>query len=457
MIYDIAIIGAGPGGANAAEYAKLNGLSVVLFEKGAGGGVCLNEGCIPSKTYLHTAHLYKTLQNIEEHALTCENVKPSMKALQNRKQRFVHDFGSGIDEGFQDLGIEYVQSYASILEKTRENTFIVTAHENGQTYMAKHLLLATGSKNSVPPFKGLDTCDYLTNKEILMLDTLPVSINILGGGTIAVEMASFFADMDVEVNMIQRSAHILKDMDRDLSIAVEEELRNSGVNLFTETQIDHINGHTIYFHHDGVLKSVSAETTLMALGRKPNLNNIGIEKLGIETEKDAIKVNQYMETNIEGVYACGDIIGKSLLAHTARREGQVAINHILKIEDTMRYNSIPSVVYSSPEASGVGITEDEAIKKGIDYEVHKVPMSYAGRHIIEYGHSKGFCKVIVSKRDHKILGGHILGCLSSEYITPLAMAVDLELTLERLSHIAFPHPSMAELVHHAIFPAKVLK
>lgn len=451
MTYDIAIIGGGPAGSNAAEYAARNGLRVLLFEKKHYGGTCLNEGCIPSKILLHTAHLYHSLKSAKVHALEIDALSVNMKALQRRKKSYVKDFGAGIEEFYKEMGVEQCFGHAYIDSRLKDGTFVIGVKGRKERYQAHKVMLATGSRNSVPTFEGIETCPYWTSSDVLMLEELPKSISVVGGGTIAVEMASFFVNMGVKTTLIQRSPHLLKEMDKDIRTAVEEELVRHGVKLYTGTKLKKFQGHTITFEHQGRQKSVTSEATLIAMGRSANVEELGLEELRLKHKKGYILVDKHLETSLKGLYACGDINGLSLLAHSARREAQVAINHILNIEDGMSYKDIPQVVYTHAEASGVGMTEQDTIgRKG--YNIHKVPIAYAGRHLIEFGENEGFCKIITYGKRERIVGGHIFGHLSSEYITPVAMAVSLGLTLDQLTRIPFPHPTVAEVVHHAIFP-----
>ncbi|MDO4789955.1 MAG: NAD(P)/FAD-dependent oxidoreductase [Porphyromonas sp.] len=456
MTYDIAIIGGGPAGSNAAEYAARNGLRVLLFEKKHYGGTCLNEGCIPSKILLHTAHLYRTLQSPKVHALELEGISVNMKALQRRKRNYVKEFGEGIEEFYKEMGVEQCFGQAYIESRLKDGTFVLGVKGKKERYQAQKVMLATGSRNDVPPFEGIETCPYWTSSDVLMLDELPKSISIVGGGTIAVEMASFFVNMGVKTTLIQRSSYLLKDMDKDIRTAVADELVRHGVKLYTGTKLKKFEGHTITFEYQGKQKTVTSEATLIATGRKANEEELGLESLRLKHRNGYILVDKHLETSLKGLYACGDINGLSLLAHSARREAQVAINHILKVEDGMNYKDIPQVVYTHAEASGVGMTEqDTEGRKG--YRIHKIPMAYVGRHLIEFGENEGFCKIITFGKKERIVGGHLFGHLSSEYITPIAMAVSLGLTLDQLTRIPFPHPSVAEVVHHAIFPHTVSK
>jgi len=447
-MYDLGIIGGGPAGYIAAERAGENGLKVVLFEGKEIGGVCLNEGCIPTKTLLYSAKIYDNARHGDKYGVIAKQVEYDFGQMMARKNKVVKKLVAGVTGSLKSCHVETVQANALITGKASDHIVISAG---GKVFLCKNLLICTGSEAFVPPIPGLEIQNILTNREILQLEQVPATMAIVGGGVIGMEFASFFSSLGTKVTVIEMLDEILKGMDRDCSVMLRKEFEKKGVIFRLGTKVTRLDGKTLVFEKDNKTEELLADQVLMSVGRKPVLKGFGLENLGIELFKGGIKIDENCRTNLPNVYAAGDVTGFSLLAHTASREGEVAVNHIIGKKDRMRYNAIPGVVYTNPEVSGVGLTEEAAIAKGIPYEVQKLPMTYAGRFVAENESFNGLCKVLIGKKYGEILGVHMIGNPSSEMIFGACIAIESEMTLEELKQVVFPHPTISEIFRETAF------
>ena len=447
-MYDLAILGGGPAGYVAAENAGAKGLKVVLFEKRELGGVCLNEGCIPTKTLLYSAKMYDHATGGKKYGVTAENVVYDYKKIADRKTKVVRKLVAGIKMKMEHNNVEVVRGEASIVSGNAQSVAIEC---NGEAYEAARLLVCTGSEAFVPPVPGVEGNDaVLTNREILALTEAPAGIVVIGGGVIGMEFASLYNSLGIPVTVIEMLPEILGGLDKEVSEMLRGIYAKKGVKFHLRSKVTRIDGNTVHFvDADGNEQSVDGDKILMSVGRRPVLKGFGLENLAVEVER-GIKVNEYMQTTLPNVYAAGDVTGFSLLAHTASREAEVAVNHILGIDDKMEYNAIPGIVYTNPEVSGVGLTEEQAQEQGIEYRISKLPMTYAGRFVAENEGVMGLCKIIVSA-DNKVLGAHMLGNTSSEFICAVCMAITNGLTVEQLRRTVFPHPTACEIIKEGLF------
>jgi dihydrolipoamide dehydrogenase len=321
-----------------------------------------------------------------------------------------------------------------------------------QTFYAKNLLICTGSEAFVPPIPGLDRNSdiILTNREILELKEKPESLVVIGGGVIGMEFASFFNSLGTKVTVIEMLPEILTGMDTRNERHAPRHVCQKRHSVQLSSKVVEIKGNEVVFEKDGQKQSVSGDKILVSVGRRPVTQGFGLENLGVELFKGGIKVDEKMRTNIPNVYAAGDVTGFSLLAHTASREGEVVVNNLTGREDRMRYNAIPGVVYTNPEISGVGLTEEAAKAKGIEFKIASLPMAYAGRFIAENEGGSGLCKVLVGAKYGEVLGVHMLGNPSSEMIYGACMAIEAEMTLKELEEVVFPHPTVSEIFKETI-------
>lgn len=450
MKFDLAIIGGGPGGYVAAERAGAKGLKVVLFEKKSLGGVCLNEGCIPTKTLLYSAKVYDTAKNGAKYGVSAGELAFDYAKIAKRKDKVVRKLVSGVGGKMKGHGVTVIKESAMIQGRSQEGISIAAGEE---IYLAKDLLICTGSEAFVPPIPGLDinADNVMTNREILDVKALPKSIVVIGGGVIGMEFASLYNSFGVEVTVIEMIDKILGEMDAELSSMLQDIYAKRGVKFELGARVTAIKGDEVVFEKGGEASSVSAEAILVSVGRRPVTQGFGLENIGVELFKGGIKVTDKMETNIPNVYAAGDVTGFSLLAHTASREGEVVVNNLTGRKDVMRYNAIPGVVYTNPEISGVGHSEKSAKAAGIDYRISTLPMAYAGRFVAENEGGVGVCKVLVGKQHGEVLGVHMLGNPSSEMIYGACMAIESEMTLDELEEVVFPHPTVSEIFKETVF------
>lgn len=452
MKYQIAIIGGGPAGYTAAETAGKAGLSVVLFEKQSLGGVCLNEGCIPTKTLLYSAKTYDSARHASKYAVSVPEVSFDLSKIVARKQKVVRKLVLGVKGKLVANNVTVVNGEASIADKNHVLC-------GGETYECDNLLLCTGSETFIPPIPGVDEVPYWTHREALDNKELPKSLAVIGGGVIGMEFASFFNSLGVEVTVIEMLDEILGGMDKELSAMLRAEYTKRGIKFMLDTKVVSLSGNVledgqaqvqVNYENAGGAGSVVAERLLMSVGRRPVTKGFGLENLGLEkTERGNIWVDGQMRTSVPGVYACGDLTGFSLLAHTAVREAEVAVHAVLGKEDCMSYKAVPGVVYTNPEIAGVGDTEETLRKKGIPYRTIKLPMAYSGRFVAENEGVNGMCKLLLAE-DDTLLGVHVLGNPASEIITLAGMAIELRLTVSEWKKIIFPHPTVGEIFREAL-------
>ncbi|KAA6324093.1 Dihydrolipoyl dehydrogenase [termite gut metagenome] len=440
--YNVAIIGGGPAGYTAAETAGKAGLSVVLFEKRNVGGVCLSEGCIPTKTLLYSAKMYDSVHYASKYGITVSEVSFDLSKIIARKTKVVRKLVLGIKTKLTSTNVTLVQGEAFIIDRN-------TIRCNEEVYECENMILCTGSEAFIPPVPGIETVDYWTHREALDNKELPASLAIVGGGVIGMEFASFFNSLGVEVTVIEMMEEILSGMDKELSAMLRTDYTKRGVKFLLNTKALAVSqtseGITVSYENAEETGSVTAERLLISVGRRPVTQGFGLENLNIEkTGRGSIKINECMQTSLPNVYVCGDLTGYFLLAHTAVREAEVAVHTIRGEEDKMSYRAIPGVVYTNPEISGTGETEETLQAKGIAYKVSQLPMTYSGRFVAENEGINGICKILLGE-DDTILGAHLLGNPASELITLACMAIETKMKAAQWKRIVFPHPTVGEI------------
>ena len=447
MKYDVAIIGGGPAGYTAAEKAAKGGLSTVLFEKNALGGVCLNEGCVPTKTLLYSAKTYDQIKHASKYAVSAENPSFDYPKIIARKNKVVKKLTAGIRMKMKESGVEVITGEAMIQGKTDEGNILIQYAE--QVFEAKNLLVCTGSESVIPPIPGVNETEYWTSREALQSKELPASLIIIGGGVIGMEFASFFNSMGTEVQVVEMLDKILGPMDKELSDMLQAEYTKRGVKFYLGHKVTGIHGQEVTVEKDGESFTLHGEKVLLSVGRRPVTKGFGLETLALEPFRNGIKVNEYMQTSLPNVYACGDITAFSLLAHTAVSEAEVAIDHILGKARAMSYKAIPGVVYTNPEIAGVGKTEEELQASGTPYQVKKIPMAFSGRFVAENEMGNGVCKLILAE-DGTLIGAHLLGNPASELIVIAGIAIEKGMKAEELTSFVFPHPTVGEIIKEAL-------
>ena len=447
MKYDVAIIGGGPAGYTAAERAAKGGLSTILFEKNALGGVCLNEGCVPTKTLLYSAKTYDNIRHASKYAVKAENPSFDLGKIIARKNKVVKKLTAGIRMKMTEAGATVVNAEASIEGRAEDGTLTIVAADT--RYEAANLLICTGSETVIPPIPGLSETAYWTSREALQSKELPASLVIIGGGVIGMEFASFFNSLGVEVHVVEMLDKILGPMDRELSAMLQAEYAKRGVKFYLGHKVTGVHGTEVSVEKDGESFTLTGEKVLLSVGRRPVTKGFGLENLGVEPFRNGVKVNEYMQTSLPNVYACGDITAFSLLAHTAVSEAEVAIDHILGKPHAMSYKAIPGVVYTNPEIAGVGRTEEELQAAGVDYQVKKIPMAFSGRFVAEHEMGNGVCKLLLDG-EGTLIGAHLLGNPASELIVIAGMAIEQGMKAEQLTRFVFPHPTVGEILKEAL-------
>ncbi len=449
---DVIVLGGGPGGYLAAERAAQGGKNVVLIEKRALGGTCLNEGCIPSKALLNSAKLYNHAQNSEKFGVTAENVVLDHAKVIARKNQVVSMLVGGVGAAMQANNVNVVNGLGIVEGKTADG-FVVSVGE--EKYACENLILATGSVPVVPPIPGLkegvESGFVMTSTEALSRTELPKKLVAIGGGVIGLEMASYFAMVGVEVTIIEMLDKIAGPTEKEISNILMKAYKKKGIKFKLGCKVTGVNEKGVLYEEKGSEQLAEADAVLCAIGRRAYTENMGLETLGLEMNRSAVVTDDHMRTNVEGVYAIGDINAKIMLAHTAYREAEVAVNNILGIDDVMDYSLIPSVIYTDPEVAGVGETEESAKEKGMDVRSVSVSMNYAGRYLAEVIGGTGICKVIVNNKDDTVVGVHMIGSYASEMILSAEMMILSKRPLKDLQKIIFPHPTVGEVIREALF------
>ncbi|MDR1952882.1 MAG: dihydrolipoyl dehydrogenase [Clostridiales Family XIII bacterium] len=455
--FDLIIIGGGPAGYLAAERAAEGGFSVALFERRSLGGVCLNEGCIPTKSLLYSAKLYSGALHGEAYGVRAEGISIDHAQVIKRKNEVISMLVSGVRYALKSKKVTVVEAAAEITGKSADG-FTVKAIRSDEAasgaediYTADRLLIATGSSVIVPPIRGMaegiKSGLVVTSREILDIPKVPKKLIVVGGGVIGLEMADYFATVGSEVVVIEMLDKIAGPFDAELSANLQKNMEAKGV-------VFRLGGGVTEITASGVVvgtESIEADTVLVSIGRRPATERAGIESIGVHTEKGAVVTDAHMCTNIPGVYAAGDVNGKLMLAHTAYREAEVAVNHMLGKADHMRYDAIPSVIYTYPEVASVGETAETAAEKGLRVRVKTLPMNYAGRYVAENEKGNGLCKLIVDESANRVVGVQLIGNYASEIILSAGIMTDLGLPVGTLKELVFPHPTVGEIIRETLF------
>ncbi len=444
--FDLAVIGAGPGGYVTAIKAAHLGLSTVIFEKKYVGGVCLNVGCIPSKALIKSAHVLDEIREAASYGLTLgDNAKPGVDwdALMKRKEGIVSKLTGGVKGLIKNSGATLVEGVATVKDAKHIEC-------NGEQYEVKNIILALGSSPAFPNVKGLKEAvekgDVIDSTGALSLPKRPENFVVIGGGVIALELASVYNSLGSNVTMIQRSDKILTGMDEEIRSEMGKVAKKAGINLITGTKLIEVKGKTVIYEKDGKTHEVKGDAILCSLGRSVNLT--GAEALNLEMENKRVKVDEYYRTSVEGVYAIGDMSSKYQLAHVASAEGLCALDHITGNPRTLNYNHMPSVIYGHPEAASVGMTEKQVKELGIEYEVGKFPVAANGKSMAS-GDNTGFIKVISDKKIGEILGIHMISSAASDMIAEGVMIMELEGTPVEIGNSVHPHPTNVEMIMEA--------
>ena len=448
--YDVTVIGGGPGGYVAAIRASQLGLKVGIVERDRIGGICLNWGCIPSKALLKSAELYNLMKRSEEYGILHKDLKFDFARIIKRSRDVSDRITKGVEYLMKKNKIEVVQGIAVL---TGKNSIKVTRDgKTTDTIKTKSTILATGGRPRSIPGVEIDRKKILTSTEAMSLKDQPKSMVVIGGGAIGIEFAYFYNALGTKVTVIEMMPNILPIEDKEMTKIVESSLKKSGIEILTNTKVEGVKvGKEVEVSvssPDGK-KTVNGEVALMAIGIQGNSDNLGLESLGVKVEKSFIKVNEFCQTNVAGVYAIGDVSGPPLLAHVASHEGIVTAEHIAgKAKHGIDRKMFPSCTYCQPQVASVGMTEDAAKEAGYKIKVGKFPFRPLGK-ALAIGETEGQVKLIFDERYGELLGAHIVGSEATEMIAELMTAKALETTYEELWRTMHAHPTLAEAVMEA--------
>lgn len=444
----IAVIGGGPGGYVAALKAAILGADVTLIEKSDVGGTCLNWGCIPTKALLACSEVIDVVKTASNFGVNIDgDVKFDFEFMNKRKDQLVTELVFGISYLLNKRGVKLVKGFGRLIDKKN----IEVSKEDGSKEIieADKIILATGSVPIIPQIFPYNSKNVITSDEALHMKEVPKSMIIVGGGVIGCEFGQFYRKLGTEITIVEMAKHILPFEDKDVAKQLTEAFERDKMKLLTDNSVE-----SVEVIDDGVVatlksgETIKSEIMLVSVGRKANIEGLGLKELGVEIERGKVVVNENMETNIEGIYAIGDIVDTPFLAHVASKEGIAAVENALGKDKKMDYNAVPRCIYTDPEVSGVGITEELAKEKGIEYKIGKFPFVGLGKARV-IGKIDGFVKVLADKND-TIIGASIVGAHATDLLTELTLAVHLGLTVEQVGDVIHPHPTLSEALMEAL-------
>lgn len=439
-MYDLIVIGAGPGGYEAAAHAGKMGKRVALIEKDRLGGTCLNAGCIPTKAFLKSSRLFAEIRQASCYGILAAAPVLDMPAVVERKNRIVATLTGGVEGLLKHSSVEVIRGSARL--ESRDAVSV-----DGSTLEAKNILIATGSRPAVPPVPGIDSPAVADSTGLLQLTALPDRVVIIGGGYIGLEFAGFFSAAGVRTALVEMLPGIATGMDRDVAKRLGDSLRKAGVAIKTSCRVAAIAGGEVCLESG---ETLPADLIVNATGRVPVVEGLGLEQTGVDFDGRGIRTSAEGRTSVPGIWACGDVTGRRLLAHAATREGLVAVNNMFGRRDRMRYEAVPAVIYTHPEVASAGWTEEQLQARGIAYRKAAVPMAVSGRYLIENEGTPGMVKVLAGERYGEILGVHAIGDSSSEFIAMAAAMIETEMRVQDVAGIVFPHPTVSEALKAAI-------
>lgn len=447
--YEVVVIGGGPGGYVAAIKAAQAGKKTAIIEKEHFGGTCLNVGCIPTKALVKTVNVYEEIRQAAAFGIEgvdATKVHVSMEALQKRKNRVVAQLVGGVKGLLQGNKVTIIEGTAAFKDA---HTLIA----GKKTVTAENIIIATGSESLMPGFIAYEgKTNIITSTEALSLSEIPESMTIIGGGVIGVEFAYVYASLGTKVTIVELMDDILPMVDKEIARMAMKKLQKLGVTFHTGAKVTKVRDSAVLFEKDGKEQSVSGTYTLMAVGRAPFVEGLDADKAGIEFDRRAIKTDEHMRTNVPHIYCIGDVNGKSMLAHTASKEGEVAVENICGRPEVMSYDIIPSCIYMEPEIACVGLTEDAAKKEYGQIKVGRFPMAANGKSLIE-DETSGMMKVILDARYNSILGVHMYCAHATDMIAEVVAAMNLEACAEEIIASVHPHPTVSEAVGEAFMAA----
>ena len=449
-IYDVAVVGGGPGGYVSAIRAAQLGLKPVVIEKDKPGGVCLNWGCIPTKALLKNAELVLTMRHGEDYGISCDNLQFDMGKAVQRSRKAADTLAVGIKFLLKKNKVDLVSGHGRLASATSVDVTIGKGET--QTVNARSIILATGSRSKAIPAVPVDGKRIITSTEAMLIEEPPGSMTIIGGGAIGVEFAYYYAAYGTEVTIVEMLPHLLPVEDEEISETLEKSFAKLGIGIKTGARVESAesdsDGTSVTVTVDGKEETLKADVTLLAIGRDANIEDIGLEELGVETDRAFIKVNEQCQTTVSGVYAIGDVTGPPLLAHKASAEG---INLVERLaghpSPPIDRENIPACTYCQPQVASVGLTETQAAE-GREIQVFRMPYRSSGK-AVAVGQTDGMVKLIADAKYGEILGAHIIGADATELIAEICTARTLESTTRELHKTIHAHPTLSELVMEA--------
>lgn len=454
MAKNITIIGGGPGGYVAAIRAAQLGAQVTLIEKDTLGGTCLNRGCIPTKALLQSADILAEIRNAAAFGISAEKVSLDFSAVTKRKEAVVKQLVAGVTSLMRKNNINVIKGIGTLIDAKT-----VGILGESDKISADSIIIATGSKPSTVPIKGIDEPGVITSDEALTMEQLPKSTVVIGGGVIGLEFAQILYKMGSKVTIVEMMPQILPTEDTEIANALENILKKDGMEIFTNATVTSIRSAkpdekvVSFTTKDGNGEQERiAEKVLLSVGRRPDTDDLGVNNLSLAVDKGRLVVNERMETNIPGVYAIGDVIGGLMLAHVAMEEGKCAVENSLGADCKMDYRAAPRCVYTSPEVAGVGLTEAEAKEEYSDIKVGRFPFKASGRALI-LNETAGMVKIITDAHYGQILGVHILGPQATELIAEAVLGIKMEATFDDIASTIHAHPTLSEAMMEAALNA----
>ncbi len=453
--YDVVVVGGGPGGYVAAIRATQLGLKTAVVEKDRVGGICLNWGCIPTKALLKNAEIYSLIKKSEEFGITVKDVSFDFEKIISRSRKVSEQITKGVEFLLKKNKIDHIPGYGKLSSGGKVDIFSSAEDKKPQKSVhAKHIILATGARPRSISGVKIDGKKILSSTEAMIQKKVPKSMIIIGAGAIGVEFAYFYNVFGTKVTIVEMLPSILPVEDAEISKVVAQSFKKSGIELITETKVEKIDtsgtGVAVTITgKDGKKQELKSDLALMAIGVQGNIENLGLEELGVATEKGNIKVNEYYRTNIDGIYAIGDVIGPPWLAHVASHEALVCVEKIAGHKThPIDYLNIPGCTYCHPQVASIGLTEAKAKEKGYELKIGKYPFRVHGK-AIAAGETEGMVKLIFDAKYGELLGAHIVGAEATELIAEIAMAKSLEATKEEIVRTVHAHPTLSEAVVEA--------
>jgi len=445
--FDLIIVGGGPGGYEAAELAGKSGLRTALIEKNKIGGTCLNQGCIPLKGYLHVAHIIDTAHELEKDNVFIDSnsYKISQTDMVKRNQSIISSLQQGIFNKLKNAGVSIFEGKGQIVSVNKEQVIVDI---NGLQIKAKYLILATGSQEVRIPINN-NNLKYpvIYSNDMFNIQNIPKKMVIIGSGVIGLEAACYFNAAGCEITMLDASNKIGGELDNSISTALQKIMERKGVSIYTNIIVKEFCETAILIEEDGQERSLPTECVLIAIGRTPCVEGLGLKECNIRYTKDGICIDSNCRTNQYNVFACGDVTGKVMLAHTAYAQARIIIHNLTGYETHIDYSLIPKIIYTSPEVITIGLTEEGCIANNIPYMARELPMTYTGKYFVEHKKDGAKAKIIINPVSRTIIGFSMIGNGSAEIALTLELLMAGKMSIDDIANLIFPHPTVGEIIH----------